>query len=117
MSVTITRLPNVLKPLAHGVVKADGTEQTLVEYVGIGVVKGYIDLSEMEDGDEVIVAQYVRVDKQTGWKRYAREVYTDKQEDPALYITPKPCDYALKITLQQTKGNYRSFIYNIMVQE
>ena len=117
MSVTITRLPAVLKPLAHGVVKADGTEQTLVEYVGIGVVEGYIDLGEMEDGDEVIIAQYVRVNYQTGWKRYAREVYTGKQVDPALYLTPKPCDYALKITLQQTKGILRSFIYNIMVQE
>jgi len=116
LSVTITRLPARLRPLAHGVLEADGTEQTLVEYVGVGVVEGYIDLSEMEAGDEIVVAQYIRVNSQAKYKRYALETYTGKQADPALYITPKPCDYALKITLQQTKGIFRRFTYNFMVE-
>jgi hypothetical protein len=109
--VAVSRLqrPSVL---VQGTITADGTEQTVVEYTGnIAQISGYIDLSNMEDGDAVTVKLYVKIKPDGGYKLYHAETFNDKQEEPALYILPKVTGTAYKVTLQQTKGTYKSFDY------
>jgi hypothetical protein len=104
--------PLLLSILAQGTITADGTEQTVVEYTGkISQISGYIDLSNMEDGDAVTVKLYVKIKPDGGYKLYHAETFNDKQEEPALYILPKVTGIAYKVTIQQTKGTYKSFDY------
>ena len=102
--------------IAEGTLVADGTEQTVVEYVGLAVVHGYIDLQNMETGDEVVIRAYVRFKPDGAYKKYAEETYSGPQSLPALYVLPRLTVYGIKVTLQQTAGTYKSFDY-IFVKE
>jgi hypothetical protein len=116
MSVTITKLVTVVKPeiLAEGTLKADGTEQTLAEYVGVGKVSGSVDLQEMEAGDIVILRQYMKLKKGGAYKKYGEETYTGAQTLPVIYFPQKTSDVALKVTLHQTAGVLKSFDYSFV---
>jgi hypothetical protein len=110
-------LENVMAPLLLSIVKqgsitTDGTEQTIVEYVGnISQISGYIDLSNMQDGDTVTIRTYVKIKPDGEYRLYDSEDYAGKQESPALYILPKLTGVAYKVTIQQTSGSYKSFDY------
>jgi len=116
LSVTITKLA-AKHPLAQGTLKANGSEQTVVEFVGVGKVCGSIDLQEMKGGDEVVIRQYVKLKEDGSYKKYWEETYKDVQALPAIYFTPKTTNIGIKITLQQTKGILRNFDYNFTVEK
>lgn len=97
--------------IAEGTLTADGTEQTVVEYTKLAVVHGYIDLQNMQTGDQVVIRAYVKFGPGKPYKKYAEETYTDAQSLPALYVLPRLTVYGIKITLQQTAGTYRDFDY------
>jgi len=104
--------PLLLSVIAQGSITSDGTEQTIVEYTGnISQISGYIDLSNMQNGDTVTVRLYVKIKSEGDYKLYHAETFNDKQEEPALYILPKVTGIAYKVTIQQTKGSYKSFDY------
>ena len=116
MSVTLIPKPltadELLRILRKGTLVADGSEQTLIEYSGaVALISGYVDLSNMTDGDEVAITSYVKIKEDGDYIVYRREVFTGKQPEPALYILPRPAGLAYKVTLQQTAGVYKSFDY------
>jgi hypothetical protein len=121
LGIKINPLENIvektLAPLLISVVKkdtiiADGSEQTLLEYVGrISAISGYIDLSNMASGDTVLIKSYVKLKEDGDYKLYYPETFTDAQSAPALYLLPRMSGFAFKITLQQTTGSYKSFDY------
>jgi hypothetical protein len=92
---------------------ADGTEQTVVEATGTleFQLDGYIDLSNMASGDTVVVREYMKIASAGSYVKYAEETYSGAQSIPLLHILTKPARYALKVTLQQTAGTYRTFGY------
>lgn len=102
-----------LAPLKSGNLTADGSEQTLLEFMGVGRIVGYVDLGNMVGGDVIIIRQYMKVVEGGNYRKYAEESY-GAQAEPILYIKPKETDFALKITLQQTAGPFRSFPYNFL---
>lgn len=101
-------------PLASGVLNADGSEQTVVEFTDVGRVMGYVDLRNMQLGDQVTIRQYMRVAEGGLYQLYAQEVYGNAQPIPIIYITPKETDYGIRITLQQIAGVLREFEYNFL---
>jgi len=102
--------------IAEGTLEADGTEQTVVEYTELAVVHGYIDLQNMETGDEVVIRAYVKFGPGKPYKKYAEETYSGPQSLPAQYVLPRLTVYGIKVTLQQTAGTYKSFDY-VFVKE
>jgi len=111
MSIEVSRSSPRLSTVAQGTVTADGTEQTIIEYTGKASLSGYIDLSNMEDGDTVTVRLYVKIKGEGDYRLYHAETFNGRQEEPALYILPKVTGIAYKVTIQQTRGSYKSFDY------
>ncbi|MFH0850282.1 MAG: hypothetical protein V1924_05015 [Candidatus Bathyarchaeota archaeon] len=110
MGITITAPQEALRSLGAFTVVADGTEQTLVDQgEGPTRVMGYIDLSLMLGGDTVLVRHYVKVKSGGAWVCYAGETYTGVQAVPLVYITEKPANHGLKVSLQQTAGVFKAF--------
>lgn len=104
-----------MTPLKKGNLAADGTEQTLVEYKGVGRVSGYVSLGAMQAGDEVRIRQHMLVNEV--FEKYADEKYSDEQDTPVIYITPKETDKGLKVTLQQTAGVLRKYYNRFVLEE
>jgi len=104
-------VPVLLKVIGEGTLTADGTEQTVIEYVGTAMIQGYIDLQNLSDGDVVRFRIYVRIKEDGDYKLYADDTYSGVQPQPALYFVPRLSGYAFRVTLQQTAGVYRSFDY------
>lgn len=121
VSATMAMLYNVLKErlsrIKSGNLKADGTEQTLLEYMEIGRILGYVDLGNMQAADEVIIRQYMKVTEGGNYRRYAGQSYSGPQDPPILYIQPRESVFALKITLQQVTGPYRTYPHSFMREQ
>lgn len=96
-------------PIKEGDLDADGSEQTLVEYSGLGRVSGYVDLSEMQGGDAVEVREYGVAVVGGAYALHASEQYGGVQVLPLLHISPKPSYLSVKVTLRQYAGVFRSF--------
>lgn len=102
-------------PPLTGIIIANGGEQTVYEVSSPSVkLLAYIDLSRMEAGDEVVVREYLMIREGGEYVKYHDETYRGVQDPPLLYITPKTVTYEGKITIQQTKGSFKSFDYNII---
>jgi len=101
----------LLKEIGKGTLIMDGSEQTVIEYIGTAVIQGYVDLQNMTAGDEVRVRVYVKIREDGEYKVYADDTYSGVQPQPALYFVPKLSGYAFKVTLQQIAGVYKSFDY------
>jgi len=97
-----------LELLAEGELRADGSEQTLIRVEYISKIMGYVSLSSIEEGDEVVIRQYFKIGNV--YLLYEEETYTGDNIEPLVYITPKEGD-GIKVTLQQTKGSYKVFPY------
>lgn len=95
-------------------ITANGTEQTLLEFAGLGRISGNVDLSGMQSGDVVVIRQYMKVKAGGNWKRYTQESYFNVQDNPLVYVTPKETDFGIKITLEQTAGVMREYEYNFI---
>jgi hypothetical protein len=115
LSVSLTKIARTT-PLKKGTLIADGTEQTLLEFVGVGIVSGHVDLQNMAADDTVVIRQYIKLKDDGAYKKYAEEAYTGVQSLPDIYITPKAVDIAMKITLQQTTRTFKSFDYNFILE-
>ena len=104
--------PVLIKEVGRGTIVTDGSEQTVFEYVGaISTISGYIDLSNMEDEDVIIIRSYVKLGPDRDYVLYDSETFTGRQAEPALHLLPRLSGYAMKITIQQTEGTYKSFDY------
>ncbi len=113
----VTVNPNKLRRLSQGNLDADGSEQVLAEYVGMGKLYGTVDLHEMQVGDRVVLRQYIKLLPNSDYQKYAEESYLGIQENPVVYFLEKATDIATKITLQQTEGIFRSSEHNFMVED
>lgn len=112
MSISIQPARLGLKEIARGTLVADGTEQLVVEVVNaLTSITGYVDLQEMEDGDRVIIRQYIAIKPSGTQKRYAEETYLDAQANPLIYITQKEVKHGMMVTLEQAAGVLRGFDY------
>jgi len=100
-----------LTHLGSGTMVADGSEQRVfaLERSEPFKLEGYIDLSKMQTGDEVIIRQYVRLKPGGELKKYWEDTYRGIQDNPIIYITPKPSLYGVLVTLQQTAGKYITY--------
>ncbi|MEM2568166.1 MAG: hypothetical protein QXH20_06845 [Candidatus Bathyarchaeia archaeon] len=103
--------PLLLKVLAEGSVTADGSEQTILDYRGLAMISGYIDLSSMEEEDEIVVRVYTQIESGGEFKLYRQETIIGKQIEPALYVLSRLSAYGFRVTVQQTKGSYKTFKY------
>jgi hypothetical protein len=104
--------PLLISIVGKGTIIADGSEQTLIEYAGrIASISGYVDLSNMDVGDAVTIRCYVKIREDSDYKLYRSETFEGKQPEPALYMLPRLSGFALKTTLQQTSGAYKSYDY------
>lgn len=92
-------------------ITADGSEQTIIEAMGLGLLEGYIDLSNMQAGDTVLIKQYVKIVEGGDYKLYANGSYSGVQSQPMLHFEDRMLDLGMKITLQQTAGTFRAFPY------
>jgi hypothetical protein len=102
-------LQQVVQKLIHlgsGTMTADGTEQRVfsLDRAEPFKLEGYIDLSKMKTGDEVVIRQYVKIRPDGEFKKYWEDIYRGIQANPIVYITPKPSIYGILVTLQQTAG-------------
>jgi len=68
-------------------------------------------VSGMEVGDKILVRLYAKIAETATYKRYAEATYEDAQDLPLAYLASKPVKYGFKITAQQTKGTYKTLIY------
>lgn len=113
-TTTIKVVSGTLSKLKDGNITADGSEQTLFEFMDIGRVSGYVDLGEMQAGDVIIIREYMKVEDGGAYRRYDQSDYSGLQSDPLLYIHPRETDKAIKLTLQQILGIYRSFPHSFL---
>jgi hypothetical protein len=97
--------------LGAGSILADGSEQVILYRDGgsPALVHGYLDLANMQAGDQITLTQYARVRPGGPWRAYGQEGYADAQALPLIYITKKPKDYGLRVTIRQTGGAYRNY--------
>ncbi len=102
------------QPLKEGVLVADGTEQVLVEAVGLLNLEGYVDLSAMAEGDTVVLKRYVKIQEGGEYKLHASETYTGVQAEPLIRFPFIAGYYGIKVTLQQTSGTFKSFPYQFI---
>jgi len=104
--------PALISVLAKGTLTADGTEQALLEYSGrISTIAGYVDLGNMEEGDAAVIRIYVRVTEDSDFRLYRSETFEGRQVEPALYLLPRLSGLAMRVTLQQTAGTFKTFGY------
>lgn len=104
--------PILPQPLGSGVLTADGLEQLVAEITGLNRIMGYVNLSNLQAGDSVILKQYVKLLFLGSYSKYDEQSYSGVQTDPVVYIRSKESQFGVKITLQQTVGVNRSFEYD-----
>ena len=103
------RIRNTAKPTALGeeVVLIECPDQE-DDYI----IEGYIDLSQMQDGDEVTIIELIAVDGQTH-QPYNVVTFANKQSEPVVRLHTKTIikDGKYKVVLRQDKGTLREFPY------
>jgi len=79
------------------------------------IVEGYIDLSQLQSGDEVTVCEYIAVDGQNP-QRYACVDYSGPVSDPVIRFHAKTLLYNMlyRVTITQKAGTIRSFPYGFI---
>lgn len=101
-----------LQEHAVGTLVADGSEQGVTELVGLATLEGWIDLSNMQAGDAVVIKEYVKLKSGGTYILYDSAEYSGVQAKPALHVVKLPAKYGVKVTLQQTAGTNREYDYN-----
>jgi len=74
------------------------------------IVEGYLDLSNLQDGDVLVVKEYINVDGEN-LKLYAQATYEGVQAEPIIHFHSKTFQEGYKITITQTSGTLRSIPY------
>ena len=108
---------DLLKQFSDGTLTADGTEQTVVELTRLGHLEGYIDLSNMQAGDTLVIKVYVKIKSGGSYRQYDSGSYSGVQTSPALHVSALPASYGVKVTLQQSAGINRDYDYKFYRRE
>lgn len=103
--------PTLLRVIGKGSITTDGTEQVIFEYMGLATIGGYIDLSNMTDGDTIVIQTFVKIKEDGEYIRYAIDTFVGRQEAPALYFPPRLTAYAYKVVIQQIAGAPKTIDY------
>jgi hypothetical protein len=74
------------------------------------IVEGYIDVSELQSGDTLIVKEYINVDG-ANLRLYAQNTYSGVQTEPIIRFHSKTFQEGYKVTITQTAGTPRSIKY------
>lgn len=96
------------------------TETTVVE-IGVQsdtyIVEGWIDLSQLQSGDTVVVKIYVAVDG-VNYRTYATVTYSGPVSDPVVRVhSMQLCkSMKFKVTITQISGTLRSFPYGFILE-
>jgi len=122
MSIMISRSPRVeviiqgarARPLSNGNLTANGSEQTLAEFVGTGSVYGSVGLDEMVEDDTVVIRQYIQQIVGNSYHLYGSESYSGVQVLPVVYFPAKATTVAIKTTLKQTSGAYKRYRHDFL---
>lgn len=93
-------------------------ETTVVEIPGEAddyIVEGYIDLSQLVTGDEVVVREYIAVDG-VNYQKFLEVTFSGVQVEPVVRFHAKTLLSSMKykVTITQTTGTIRSFPYGFI---
>ena len=93
-------------------------ETTVIEITGESddyIVEGYLDLSQLQSGDEVVVREYIAVDG-TNYRLFLKATFSGVQEQPIVRFHAKTLlkNMKYKVTITQTQGTLRSFPYGFI---
>ncbi|MBS7658118.1 hypothetical protein KEJ20_03040 [Candidatus Bathyarchaeota archaeon] len=89
------------------------TETTIIEVADQAepnIVEGYLDLSNLQDEDVLIVKEYINVDGEN-LRLYAQATYSGAQAEPIIRFHSKTFQEGYKVTITQTSGTLRSIKY------
>jgi len=81
------------------------------------IVEGYIDLSAMQDGDTIVVTEYISVDGQN-YRVFLQATFNGAQAQPILRFHSKMLykNMLYKVTINQTAGTVRTIPYAFILQ-
>jgi len=81
------------------------------------LVEGYIDLSTLASGDQVVVREYIALDG-TNYGTFATVTYNGPVSDPVVRFHTKtiPNNAKYRVTITQTSGVLRSFYYAFILE-
>jgi len=97
------------------------SEETVVEIVGDGkhfIVEGWLDLSELAEGDTIIVCEYVSVNG-GDYKPFICLPFSGAQDEPIVRIHAKTFEGSQKwkLTINQTEGTLRNIPYSFLQEK
>jgi len=78
------------------------------------MVTGYVDLSEMQSGDTVVLREHIAIEPYGTPKGFTTVSYSDAQTDPIVCFPLKVIRGGYKVTIKQTAGTPRSFKYQFI---
>jgi hypothetical protein len=95
-----------LTHLGSGSFMTSSTEEPIFEYIRAEpfTFSGYVNMKNLEDGDEIIIREYVKLGVDEDYTLYFEEPIHNKQKEPLYHIEKLPALKAIKVTIQQTKG-------------
>ena len=81
------------------------------------LIEGYIDLSNMQSGDTVVVKEYIAVEGDN-YKLFTQVTYSGIQQEPIIRFHTKTLlhDMKYKVTVTQTAGTLKSFPYRFILE-
>lgn len=79
------------------------------------IVEGYIDLSQLAEGDTVRICEYIAVDGEN-YRRFLCTDFHGRVEDPVIRFHTKTllAFMKYKVTITQTEGTPRTFPYGFL---
>jgi hypothetical protein len=109
--------PPRLKVEGSGTLTASGSEQTIKEITRVGRVQGYIDFTNMANGDITVISTYVKIKSGGSYILQGQKTLVGAQTPKLLYIFEFPTtNYGFKISLQQTDGTNRDYDWIIFME-
>lgn len=95
-------------------------ETTVFEITAQGddyLVEGYIDLSALQSGDQVVIKEYIAVDG-TNYRLFSQVTLDGPVSEPIIRFHTKMFVSTMKykVTITQTQGTVRSFPYGYILE-
>lgn len=117
-----TKLPPAVLVLSEedsGTLTADGTEQEIVSKTSTVpfMAQLTLDVSNLVAADQILITETIKVLSGGGLEQFTRTHITGEQEEPILIFAPKYTVKQYRVTLQQLAGTYKSFDWNLIVEE
>ena len=69
----------------------------------------------MENGDKIILREYIKMSLDDEFHLYEEETYENKQEQPLIHFRKLPALRGIRITLQQTEGAFKYFPFEFFM--